>query len=55
MDYLRVWECIRHRYLTAREIQAMTGLRLHEVMRIITELRPLMMLVGSDHAYKGRR
>jgi hypothetical protein len=55
MNCLRVWECIRHRYRTAGEIQALTGLKLYEVMQIIAELRPLMMLIGSDYAYKGRR
>jgi len=55
MSYLTVWECIRHRYRTAAEIQAITGLRLYEVMQVIAELRPLMMLVGSEYAYKGRR
>lgn len=55
MNYLRVWEAIRHRYRTAKEIQALTGLRLYEVMQIIAELRPLMMLIGSEYAYKGRR
>jgi hypothetical protein len=55
MNSLRVWECIRHKYRTAKEIQAMTGLRLYEVMQVIAELRPLMMLIGSEYAYKGRR
>ena len=55
MAYMRVWECIRHRYRTAKEIQAMTGLRLYEVMQIIAELRPMMMLIGSEYAYKCRR
>lgn len=55
MDYLRVWECIRHKYRTAKEIQFLTGLKLYEVMQIIAELRPLMMLVGSEYAYKGRK
>lgn len=55
MNYLRVWECIRHRYRTAKEVRAMTGLKLYEVMQIIAELRPLMMLVGSEYAYKGRK
>ena len=55
MDYLTVWECIRYKYRTAKEIQALTGLKLYEVMQIIAELRPLMMLIGSDYAYKGRR
>lgn len=55
MNYLRVWECIRHRYRTAGEVQAMTGLKLYEVMQIIAELRPMMMLIGSEYAYKGRR
>jgi hypothetical protein len=55
MSYLRVWECIRHRYRTAGEIQAMTGLKLYEVMQIIAELRPMLMLIGSEYAYKGMR
>jgi hypothetical protein len=55
MNYLRVWEVIRHRYRTAREIQAITGLKLYEVLQIIAELRPMMMLVGSEYAYKGRK
>ena len=55
MNYLRVWECIRHRYRTAKEIQAMAGLRLYEVMQLLAELRPLMMLIGSEYAYKGRK
>ena len=55
MTYLIVWQCIRHRYRTAKEIQALTGLKLYEVMQIIAELRPVVMLVGSEYAYKGRR
>jgi hypothetical protein len=55
MNYLRVWEAIRHRYLTAKEVQALTGLKMYEVLRIISELKPLMMLVGSEYAYKGRK
>ena len=55
MDYLRVWECIRYKYRTAKEIQAITGLKLYEVMQILAELRPLIMLVGSEYAYKGRK
>lgn len=55
MGYLTVWECIRYRYRTAKEIQSLTGLKLYEVMQIIAELRPLMMLIGSEYAYKGRR
>ena len=55
MSYLTVWECIRHKYRTAKEIQALTGLKLYEVMQVIAELRPMMLLIGSDYAYKGRR
>lgn len=55
MDYLRVWACIRHRYRTAGEIQKLAGLKLYEVMQIIAELRPLVMLVGSEYAYKSRK
>jgi hypothetical protein len=55
MNYLRVWECIRHRYRTAREIQKLTGLKLYEVMQVVAELRPMMMLIGSEYAYKGRK
>ena len=55
MGYMTVWQCIRHRYRTAKEIQALTGLKLYEVMQIIAELRPMMMLIGSEYAYKGRR
>ena len=55
MGYLRVWECIRYKYRTAKEIQAMTGLKLYEVMQLLAELRPLILLVGSEYAYKGRR
>lgn len=55
MNYLRVWEAIRYRYRTAEEIQAMTGLRLYEVMQLLAELRPMMMFIGSEYAYKGRR
>lgn len=55
MNYLTVWQCIRYRYRTAKEVQAMTGLKLYEVMQIIAELRPMIMLVGSEYAYKGRR
>lgn len=55
MNYMRVWECIRYRYRTAGEIRKLTGLKLYEVMQILAELRPLIMLVGSEYAYKGRR
>ena len=55
MGYLRVWETIRFKYRTAKEIQALTGLKLYEVMQLLAELRPMMMLVGSEYAYKGRR
>ena len=55
MGYLTVWQCIRYKYRTAKEIQALTGLKLYEVMQIIAELRPLMILIGSEYAYKGRK
>ena len=55
MGYPRVWQCIRYRYRTAEEIQCLTGLKLYEVMQLLAELRPLIMLVGSEYAYKGRK
>ncbi len=55
MGYLTVWQCIRHRYRTAKEVQKLTGLKLYEVMQLLAELRPLMMLIGSEYAYKGRK